>query len=168
MKKIVVIGPESVGKTTLCEILAKNNKADWVPEYAREYVENLGRAYCYSDVEHIAKTQLDQFSLQTKKEFLIFDTDLIVTKVWFEHVFRQAPKWLDEAILQENVDLYLLCKPDLEWVEEPVRENPDLREYLYDWYLQEIKKTLVPFEEIEGKGDVRTISAQKAIDKWLK
>ena len=168
MKKIDVIGPESVGKTTLCETLAKNNNADWVPEYAREYVENLGRVYTYSDVVHIAKKQFEQFSLQTEHEFLIFDTDLIVTKVWLEHVFGRVPEWLDKAILQENVDLYLLCKPDLEWIAEPVRENPDLRDYLYEWYLREIKKTLVPFEEIEGRGVARTFSAQKAIDKWLK
>ncbi len=168
MKKIVVIGPESVGKTTLCEVLAKNNNADWVAEYAREYVENLERAYCYSDVEYIAKTQFEQFLMKTDKEFLIFDTDLIVTKVWFEYVFHREPQWLNEAILQEKVDLYLLCKPDLEWIAEPVRENPDLREFLYDWYLQEIKKTSVPFEEIEGKGEERTLVAQKAIDKWLK
>lgn len=168
MKKIVVIGPESVGKTTLCEILAKNNDAEWVPEYAREYVEKLERVYCYSDVEHIARIQFEQFSQKTEKEFLIYDTDLIVTKVWFEHVFHKVPEWMNGAILQEKVDLYLLCKPDLEWIAEPVRENPNLREYLYDWYLQEIKKTSVPFEEIEGRGEERTITAQQAIDKWLK
>jgi len=40
-KKIVVIGPESTGKTILCQKLALHYKVEWIPEYARKYIENL-------------------------------------------------------------------------------------------------------------------------------
>ena len=59
-KKIVVIGPESTGKSTLCEQLAAHFKTEWVPEFAREYLLELGRPYNYDDLLIIAKGQLEQ------------------------------------------------------------------------------------------------------------
>lgn len=58
MKKIVVIGPESTGKSTLCEQLAAHYKTDWVREYAREYLLKNGTDYSYEDLLTIAKGQI--------------------------------------------------------------------------------------------------------------
>ena len=59
IKKIVVIGPESTGKSTLCEKLAQYYNTLWVPEYAREYLENNGSDYTYDDLLTIAKGQIE-------------------------------------------------------------------------------------------------------------
>jgi nicotinamide riboside kinase len=58
LKKIVVIGPESTGKSTLSEGLAAHFHTEWVREYAREYLEQHGMGYSYETLSAIAKGQL--------------------------------------------------------------------------------------------------------------
>lgn len=169
MKKIVILGPESVGKTTLCTELGKRLDAVVIPEYARTYVESLNRHYTYDDVEFIARQQLESYKKAVvecaDREFLIMDTYLIITKIWFRHVYERCPKWLLTEIEREDIDLYLLLKPDIEWVEDPVRENPHLREHLYDLYKAEIETIGGNYVEIEGIGNIRTKRALRAINK---
>ncbi|MDO4725737.1 MAG: ATP-binding protein [Porphyromonadaceae bacterium] len=172
LKKIVILGPESVGKTTLCMELEKRLNVVVVPEYARKYVESLNRHYTYDDVEIIAKEQLSSFKKaiveNPDKDFLIMDTFLIVTKVWFTHVYERCPKWLPLEIEKEKIDLYLILKPDIEWVEDPVRENPHIREYLYEQYKKEIEAIGGNYVEIGGVGNIRTKRALRAINRLKK
>ncbi len=169
MKKIVILGPESVGKTTLCTELAKRLDAVVVPEYARTYVESLNRHYTYDDVEIIADQQLNSYNKAVAeyadREFMLMDTYLITTKVWFMHVYERCPKWLQTEIERADIDLYILLKPDIEWVEDPVRENPHIREYLYELYKKEIEFIGGNYVEIEGIGNIRTKRALRAINK---
>ena len=58
LKKIVVIGPESTGKSSLCEQLAQHYGTSWCPEYAREYLLMHGKKYTYADLLTIAKGQV--------------------------------------------------------------------------------------------------------------
>ena len=58
-KKIVVIGPESTGKSTLCEQLADHYKTQWVPEFARNYLLEIRRPYTYDDLLYIAEAQVE-------------------------------------------------------------------------------------------------------------
>lgn len=58
IKKIVVIGPESTGKSTLCKQLAAHYQTLWVPEYAREFLITHGTKYSYDDLLLIAKGQV--------------------------------------------------------------------------------------------------------------
>ena len=86
MKKIVVIGPESSGKSTLCEDLSAHFKSSYLPEYARIYLENNGSQYTYQDVLKMAKGQIESeelFTLQnTERSLLLLDTNYLVYKVW--------------------------------------------------------------------------------------
>lgn len=168
---IAVVGPESTGKTVLCQSIAKRLECTWIPEYARTYVERLGRPYTYADVEHIAQTQAaelhDRQQRLTDHELLIADTDLIITKVWFAHVYKQMPTWIDQAIGNEQIDLYLLCQPDIPWQYDPVRENGTMREFFYNWYKREIERTKTPYAEIGGIGDTRAENAINAIKQHI-
>lgn len=173
MYKIAVIGPESTGKTALCRHLAEYYNAVWIPEYAREYVEKINRPYNYQDIEHIAKTQIEQelhFDSQTNDvDFVFFDTDLIITKVWFEHCYRQAPAFIDERLSKGFFDLYLLCLPDLEWEPDSVREHGgEERIFFFDWYEREIKKINKPYIYIQGRGKNRLNKAINGIEKFIK
>ena len=58
IKKIVVIGPESTGKSTLSQQLAEHYKTAWIPEYAREYLLKNGTEYSFDDLYKIAKGQM--------------------------------------------------------------------------------------------------------------
>ena len=155
---IVVTGPESSGKTMISEFLAKKLGGTWIPEFAREYISKLNRSYIYSDLEIIARTQIEQRKVTESdlKEFLILDTWLIITKIWFIEVYGRFPEWIDETIIKQPVDLYLLCEPDIPWIPDPLRENGgERRKYLFGRYLDEIKKIRVPYEVVTGVNDDR-------------
>ena len=169
MKKIVITGPESVGKTTLClELLTKLN-AVYIPEFARTYVEQIGRNYTYEDVEIIARQQVVDLQKtvaeESDKDFVIMDTFLIVTKVWFLHVYKRCPDWLQSELEKAEIDLFILLKPDIEWKFDAARENPHIRQYLYDWYKKELENIEANFVEIGGIGKTRTEQALQAIEQ---
>ncbi len=167
-KKIVLIGPESTGKTILCQSLALHYNTQWLPEYARTYIENLNRKYTIEDVLHIAKKQIElEKELSLKNDFLFIDTDLIITKVWLIHVYGSCPEWLNEAIKNTPRTLYLLCFPDLPWEYDIVRENPNNREYFFEWYLKEIENNKIPYVIIKGIGEERLKNSIEAINKFL-
>ncbi len=168
-RSIVITGPESTGKTEIAAYLAKRLNCEWVPEYARSYIENLKFPYNYSDVENIAKKQVEDYYYHSNRNSLvIFDTWLIITKVWFGKVFQRYPSWLDDSINSLKIDLYLLCAPDLEWKPDSVRENGgEMRKELYYTYEKEIKKTNAPYGIVRGMGEERYRAAEKILKSYL-
>ena len=136
--------PESTGKTTLARYLASRYDGVFVPEYAREYMEKLNRPYTYDDVCSIARQQIDQLATLTANTYF-FDTELIITKVWFEHKYGTCPEWVVDAIHTYPMDVYLLCYPDLPWIADPVRENPNIRYELFQRYEREVQELGIPY-----------------------
>ena len=156
IKKIVIIGPESTGKSTLCEMLAKHFNTKWVAEFAREYLLTNRNVYTFNDLLTIAKGQLnledkitnmlavDSWpSAEENKSInqssyvvhptsdilpvpLFIDTDMYVMKVWCEFVFNNCHQWIIDQIISRKYDLYLLCNTDLPWTKDELREYPDL------------------------------------------
>ena len=146
MFRVGIIGPESTGKSTLATYLAHRYNGVLVSEYAREYMERLAPSYeyTYDDIVAIAQQQIHVIS-NISSDLVIFDTELIITKVWFLHKYGVCPDFLRDAIQNNPMDIYLLCYPDLPWQPDPVRENPMLREYLFDWYEREIQALGIPY-----------------------
>jgi NadR type nicotinamide-nucleotide adenylyltransferase len=180
VKKIVIIGPESTGKSTLCKSLADHYKTAWVKEYAREYLLNNGTAYSFENLLTIAKGQIDNEELGIKNLVaqssssppthhspLIIDTDMYVLKVWCEFVFGQCHHWILNRIAERPYDLYLLCNIDLPWVKDELREYPDLttREKLYHHYKDILVNQHTPWVDISGNYEERLQKAISAIDK---
>jgi NadR type nicotinamide-nucleotide adenylyltransferase len=170
MKKVVVIGPESTGKSTLCEQLAKYYNTSWVPEYAREYLLQHGTDYTYDDLLTIAKGQVAQEESYIEKaehsNVLFIDTDQYVMKVWCEFVFGKCHTWILDQITKRKYDLYLLCNIDLPWVKDILREYPDLasRQQLYSIYKSILSNQSVPWIEISGNYDERLQKAIHAVN----
>jgi NadR type nicotinamide-nucleotide adenylyltransferase len=165
-KKICVIGPECTGKTELSKFLAEHYKTNWVAEYARAYLNKLGKPYSQPDLTKIAHGQLrmeDEW-LNDSNHFLICDTNLIVIKVWSEHKYGDCDKEIIQRMTDRTYDLFLLTNIDIPWQEDPQREHPDKREYFWNIYKSEIEKTNVPFVEISGSREERKKKAVEAID----
>jgi NadR type nicotinamide-nucleotide adenylyltransferase len=172
--KIVITGPESTGKSTLCKKLSQHYNTLWCPEFAREYLTNHGRHYTYDDLLTIAKGQLqleDMYlkkaeQMQLQQTFLFIDTDMYVMKVWCEFVFGKCHQWILDRIAERQYDLYLLCKPDLPWVKDDLREYPDEsnRLKLYHLYKDLLVNQYTPWEEISGSYEERLQKAIEAVD----
>ena len=167
-QRIVITGPESTGKTTLCQKLAEHYHTLWMPEFAREYVEKLDRPYTIDDVLSIGKKQIElEEQFANKTDLLFIDTDLIITKVWLLHVYGTCPAWINKWLKNAPRSLYLVCEPDLPWEFDPVRENPELRNFFMQWYCNEIESYGFSYRFVSGIGETRTKNAIILMDKIL-
>lgn len=172
LKKIVVIGPESTGKSTLSSELARQYQAAWVPEYAREYIDGLQREYQEEDLLAIAKGQIAAEEMESRKAgggLLFCDTDLYVIKVWSEHRYNTCHPWILEQIAQRKYDCYLLTYIDIPWTEDPQREHPqpEMREYFYRIYRDIVANSGIPWTDIRGSYTERLAKAIKTVDDLL-
>jgi NadR type nicotinamide-nucleotide adenylyltransferase len=184
LKKIVVIGPESTGKSTLCELLARHYHSDWVAEYAREYLLTNGKEYSYDNLLTIARGQilLEENHVSaalsnmpsglpdSSSHPLFIDTDLYVVKVWCEFVFGRCHQWIIDQIATRQYDLYLLCNTDLPWVEDELREYPqlDMREKLFRMYKDILVNQGTAWAEIAGGPGQRLVKALSAVGEILR
>lgn len=167
-KKIAVVGPESTGKSTLSRQLAEHYQAGWVPEFAREYIDKLPRAYEKNDLLTIAQNQMALENEAAENHTLIFcDTNLLVIKIWSEFKYGDCHPWIQEAIERNNYDLHLLTNIDLPWQDDPQREHPQAREQLFDIYKNELDQMKVAYEIIQGQQDQRLYSAIAKVEKYI-
>lgn len=169
IKKVVVIGPESTGKSTLSSALAEHYETAWVPEYARKYINELDRPYQSHDLLEIARGQLVSENKQAQKasDILICDTNLIVIKIWSEFKFGFCHEEILKEISKREYDLYLLMDIDVPWEDDPQRENPGRRDFFYDLYKSTLESLDVPFIEISGEWQKRRNDAITAINRLL-
>ncbi|MEA1872820.1 MAG: ATP-binding protein [Bacteroidota bacterium] len=165
MKRIVLTGPESTGKSLLAERLSRQFDGLCLPEFARYYVANLQRNYTKDDVIYIALKQieLEQELSSFKPDYLFLDTDLIITKVWLKHVYNEVPQFIDDAIRKLPRDLHLLCDYDLPWEYDSTRENPDKREFFFNWYKRELEYYGLAYKIVSGTGESRVKMAINAV-----
>lgn len=172
LKKVVIIGPESTGKSVLCQQLADHYQSSWCPEYARQYLLENGKQYSYGDLLTIATGQLGQEDEYARRAtgnqpVLFMDTDMYVMKVWCEFVFNKCHRFILDQIIERRYDLYLLCNTDLPWVSDELREYPDLsnRQKLFCMYKDLMVNQDVPWVEISGSYEQRFPAAVRAVDR---
>ena len=135
LHKIIITGPESSGKTTLCEQLSNHFNIPFTKEFARSYIDNLDRIYMIGDLLSIGKEQL-----KSELNSQLLDTDLITIKIWSEYKYGRCDKWIFDQIEKQKTEkrFYLLCKPDIAWQADKQRENPNDREELFEIYKQQL------------------------------
>lgn len=175
LKKIVVIGPESTGKSSLCEALAKHYQGIWCKEFARQYLTENGTKYQYEDLLKIAEGQLALETAATEKAIaekhthLIIDTDMYVMKVWCEYVFNNCFPFILENIASSKYDAYLLCDIDLPWTKDEMREYPDEqpRQELFAIYKELLINQNTPWGIVSGTGATRTTNAIQLIEQLV-
>ncbi len=160
MLKIVVTGPESVGKSTLAVALSKHFNTPLVQEYAREYLEkkyaNTEGGIPTYDTFDLFKMLIGQIQneeesreeliLKNKNGILICDTDSLTYKIWSEEVFKiiemKTQQLIDNQLINSKKDdkiIYFLCSPEgILWQPDPLRENPNDRDRLFEIYKKEL------------------------------
>ncbi len=173
--KVVLFGPESTGKTTLSKLLARHYNTVWVPEYAREYLQNKWnneRKTCEnSDMLPIAEGQmkLENKLAQKADRILICDTDLLETKVYSEEFYGgYVHPDLEKAATLNTYDLYLLTYIDAPWKIDDLRDRPEQRQEMFNAFENALKKYNRPYVLLKGAKKDRLEIAIKEIDKTLK
>lgn len=166
--RIAVTGPESTGKSAMCRELQKQLGGIVLPEYARKYLSVNGLEYTEKEVEHMARMQADSLGrlAQLPFPYLFADTELINYAIWLEHRYGRCPDWIESIIREQPFDLYLLMDVDLPWEEDPMRENRDDRNFLFQRFVERLRSVEAPFFVIGGKGVERTEQALNAIRRF--
>lgn len=168
-KRIAIVGPECTGKTSLAQHLASRYATEWVPEYARGYLDKLVLPYSQGDLLNIAQGQMrieDEF-YRDAKGILLCDTNLLVIKIWSDYVFNTCDAWIVNEMANRHYDLHLLTNIDVPWEDDPQREHPTKRNELYEIYKRELNSLQVPYIEISGSETERITQAVEAITKLL-
>lgn len=168
--KVAITGPESSGKSMIAKKLAAYYKTVWVKEYARDYIDRLDRNYDQEDLLNITKGQIkeEEAGLTKANDILLCDTELTVIKIWSLHKYGSVDPFIISANNKRFYDIYLLMGVDLPWEYDVQRENPDNREYFFDWFKKELVFRNANFHIINGNYTERFNKAKSIINEYSK
>lgn len=174
MKRVVLTGSESTGKTTLARQLARHYGVEWVPEFVREYADRKQDALVFEDHGPIAHGQIaleDEYctrAVEANAPLVFQDTDLLSTAIYCAHYYGKCPVWLADAAKARRPDLYLLLDIDIPWTADPRRDRGHMREEMQALFREAVEQSGSPFVVISGDRDQRFAKARAAIDDLLK
>ncbi len=193
MLKVVITGPESTGKSTLASALSKHFHTKLTHEYARAYLEtklaleksknNIKKAFQYDESDfynmYLGQKQREEFTLKAAKDkhkLVIFDTDALTYKIWYAEVFKNSDNTLLSQInfgektphSGEIQTLYLLCSPQaIVWQSDPLRENPNDRDRLFNIYEKELITHKKTYFILRGSKNERLTEAINIIESFI-
>jgi nicotinamide riboside kinase len=162
--KIAFTGPECSGKSTVSKALAEQFQLPWVREFAREYLEGLDRDYVTDDIITIAQ---HQYALW-KEDTFIADTEMLVCSIWYEEKTGNRSDEIEPLLQAQKFDIYFLCKPDIPWEFDELRENSNDRERLFELYKTRLDEMELPYTVIEGNMEQRAAQAYDVIRNSIK
>ncbi|MGB2475341.1 MAG: AAA family ATPase [Flavobacteriaceae bacterium] len=172
--RVVLYGPESTGKTTLAKALAAHYATRWVPEFAREYLQDKWekqRTVCtLDDLIPIAYGQLEaeNKALDNTHRLLFCDTNILVTKVWSEtHFNGYCPPEIQTLFETLHYDLYLLTNIDVPWEKDDLRDRPNQRQPMLEYFQQQLLDFKLPYLMVSGSPEERCQQAIAKIDALL-
>jgi NadR type nicotinamide-nucleotide adenylyltransferase len=165
-RRVVIAGAESTGKTTLAEQLAGALRTVWVPEYGRSYWKGRrhlpDQSWTTDEFRRIAIGQRNlehDLARRADRGVVIADTDPLVTSVWLRRYLDASDSSLDALIEESTPDLYLVCAPEFEWVQDGTRESAPFREEMHAETVARAQATGTRVEVLTGPPDVRLARA---------
>jgi len=173
---ISITGPECSGKTTLTNYLARNLDATPVLEFARAYLSDRDGVYGFHDLDVIARGQLrlvNEAGCSTPADsrdltsLVITDTFLLVVRIWSMHKYNKISEEVKHLYTAYQPDVYVLCRPDMPWVKDALRENARDRDALFAEYLKHVKSSGIPFVIVEGEGEERMSRALEQVSTLI-
>ncbi|MFD2908913.1 DUF4301 family protein [Flavobacterium ardleyense] len=171
--KIAMYGPESTGKTTLSTQLATHYNDGWIPEFARDFLQekwDKDKEICTEEdliAIAIGQTKIENEAVLKANKFLFCDTNLLVTKVFSDIFYHRCDARLEEAAKEHEYDLIFLTYIDVPWEADDLRDSPDDREKTFKIFEKAIVKNGNPYIKIEGNKEVRFKKAVQVIDELL-
>ena len=162
-------GGECAGKTTLARALAARFATAWAPEAARAVADGKRGALGPEDVPVIAREHLvlaeeaERTARAAGARLVVFDQDLLSTVVYARHYYGSCPAWIERRAAERRGDLYLLCRPDLPWRADGVRDRPAAREEIHALFVAALRAANVRAVEIGGVGPAREALALAAV-----
>lgn len=177
--RVVLVGAEFTGKTTLCIELAKHYNTVWVAEYGRENWEEKLAAqslkggdipeWTDEDFIHIAQEQQrrENEAARHANRVLICDTNAFATGTWFERYAGKRHAAVDAIGNADKVDLYLIPTPEVPFVQDGVRDGEKIRGWMHDRFVELIGKSGVPYQLITGPWEGRAEQAIASIEAFL-
>jgi len=172
--RIALFGPESTGKTTLAIQLAEHFKTAWVPEFARDYLQekwdNTEQICDVNDMLPIAygQTKLENESVSIANKLLFCDTNLLVTKVFSEVYYNFCDPLLDKAARKHVYDLFFLTDIDVPWEKDDLRDKAEGRESVFAVFKQTLIDNKKPFITLSGDKDLRLNKAISIVNDLAK
>ena len=170
VKRIVLIGVESTGKTTLAQQLAKALSTEWVPEYGREYSLNKSDAWRTEDFVEIAHEQQrrENLAAQFANRYLICDTNAFATGLWNMRYMGYRSAVVDAIGERDKVDLFLVTMPDFPFVQDGTRDGENIRHAMHTWLLSSLSSRIESNIPLAGSQDLRLSLALQAINSIRK
>ncbi len=167
VRKILITGPESTGKSTMSKALAAHLDTYYVPEYARSYLNYIQRPYTQTDLLQIAKGQvlLEDAYIHIANKYLVVDTDMTVMAIWSQEKYGNINPWISKELVSRTYDLVLLMDADLPWVYDSQRENPNDRKRLLYLYRQSLEARGLAYHLISGNHKYRINNALKIVSQ---
>ena len=164
MLRIAVTGPESSGKTTLATELSQELGVDSFPEQSRTFLHSTNGVYSFSDLDTIALGQVQLWQIATPP--IICDTEMTVIKVWSEVKFGKVSPLVMNLYHEQVFDHYFLCAPDIPWEPDPLREDRDQRDWLFQLYEKEFIALRRPFTVLTGSKKDRFKKSRDVLEKF--
>lgn len=173
MRRVVLTGGECTGKTTLARALAARWGTAWSAEAAREVALARSGVLGPEDVSVIARTHVRladeaaRAASEAGRPLVFFDQDLVSTSVYARHYYGDCPLWIERLSAERQGDLYLLCRPDLPWESDGVRDRPAAREEIHALFAETLAAANARVVDVQGLGPAREALAASAVTALL-
>ena len=175
IKRIVICGPESTGKSTMTENLSVHFNTNYVDEFAREFLQKkldiVNEVCTKEDLIKIARGQieLENTKIKSANKLIFCDTNISTTIAWSKtHFDGFCDPWLMSQSKLLKYDYYLLLNTDVAWIKDALRDSPNDREKMFLAHKFELDILNVNYDIIEGSNfDKRLKQAVDYIKKSI-
>lgn len=172
VKRIVIIGSESSGTTTLARALAEHYHTTWVPEYGRTYSEgrvHSSQPWRSDEFTFIAieQAKIEDALASLANRVLICDTDPFATAIWHERYMGSASAAVLAIADQRRYDLYVVTDVNIPFEGDAIRDGELFREWMQGRFIEELSKKTTPMIVVSGPHETRFAAAVKKIDEIL-
>lgn len=155
VKKILIIGAECTGKSTLAQALADLYSTSYTPEYMRTYLEQKPSGYVctFHDLTPIAKGQLhhEQHAINHAHHYCFIDTSLLLLHIYAQHYFHESPAFILENLSKQTYDLILVTDElGIDWVADGMRDLPNGRHKMRLTIINELESRQLEYHTISG------------------